>query len=106
MSKELSIKGILLEKLNRLLNPNFDTKFIWGLFSTGVFLIGYQRLVQLASSLEILSGNTYVKLSLTSGADAVFIAIGAVMVLASIFLFFWRVLSQSPKRKKTLRVQF
>ena len=103
MSKELSIKGILLEKLNRLLNPNFDTKFIWGLFSTGVFLIGYQRLVKLASSLEILSGNTYVKLSLTSGADAVFIAIGAVMVLASIFLFFWRVLSQSPKRKKTYK---
>ncbi|GGB55129.1 hypothetical protein GCM10011502_30100 [Oceanisphaera marina] len=75
MSQELTLKGIALEKLNRILNPNFDSKFIWALLSGGVLLAGYQRIIQLCSSIEVVSGDTYVKLSLSSGTDAVFIFI-------------------------------
>lgn len=69
MSTTLTLKSIALEKLNRILNPNFETKFIWALLVAGLSLLGYQRVIQLGSSIEILSPEWYVKLSLSSGTD-------------------------------------
>jgi predicted nucleotidyltransferase len=100
MSQELTFRGILLEKLNRVLNPNFDSKFIWALLSGGILLVEYQRIIQLCSSLEVLSGNTYVKLSLSSGTDTVFIIIGGMMIFSSIFIFIWRLMNSQPKTMK------
>lgn len=97
MSHDLTFKGVLLEKLNRVLNPNFDTKFIWALLSGGVLFVGYQRVIELCSSLEVLSGNTYVKLSLSTGTDTVFIIIGGMMICSSIFIFIWRLSISSQK---------
>lgn len=100
MSQNLTVKGILLEKLNRVLNPNFDVKFIWALLSGGVLFVGYQRVIQLCSSLEVLSGSTYVKLSLSSAADTVSIIIGGMMIFSSIFIFIWRFSNSQPKAMK------
>lgn len=93
MSQELTLKGIALEKLNRILNPNFDSKFIWALLSGGVLLAGYQRIIQLCSSLEVFSGGTYVKLSLSSGTDTIFVVIGSVMIFSSIIIFIVRMIN-------------
>jgi predicted nucleotidyltransferase len=90
MSQKLTLKSILLEKLNRILNPNFDSKFIWALLSGGMLLAGYQRIIQICSSLEVFSGETYVKISLSSGADTIFIALGFVMIFSSIMIFILR----------------
>jgi hypothetical protein len=100
MSKVFTLKGILLEKLNRVLNPNFDSKFIWALLTAGIALIGYQRIVQLASSLVVLSGDIYLKLSLDSGTDSVFIVIGSLMIFFSIFIYLWRLFNNNPKSLK------
>ncbi|MGO2234131.1 hypothetical protein B6N13_18230 [Marinomonas sp. UCMA 3892] len=105
MSNDLTIKGILSEKLNRFLNPNFDTKFIWLLLTSGIALVSYQRVIQLGSSLEILKEDLYIKLSLNSGVDSVFIVIGAFMIVSSVVLFTLKQLSNktgSFKRYKTL----
>lgn len=106
MSRELTLKGIALEKLNRILNPNFDSKFIWTLLSGGVILAGYQRIIQLCSTLEVFSGGTYVKLSLSSGTDAVLIFIGAAMIFSSIIIFVVRLINSQPgtvKKYKSLQ---
>jgi len=87
MSNKLTIKSIFLEKLNRLLNPNFDTKFIWLLLISGIALVGYQRIIQLGSNLEIIKEDLYIKFSLNSGVDSVSIAIGAFMIVSSVVLF-------------------
>lgn len=105
MSNDLTIKGILLEKLNRFLNPNFDTKFIWLLLSSGIALVGYQRVIQLGSSLELLKKDLYIKLSLNAGVDSIFIVIGAFMIVSSVILFTLKQLrskSNSSKIYKTL----
>lgn len=105
MSNDLTIKGILLEKFNRFLNPNFDTKFIWLLLTSGIALVGYQRVIQLGSSLEILKEDVYIKLSLNSGVDSIFIVIGAFMIASSVVLFILKQLSNktnSSKRYKSL----
>lgn len=87
MSNKLTIKSIFLEKLNRILNPNFNTKFIWLLLTSGIALVGYQKIIQLGSNLEIIKEDLYIKLSLNSGVDSVFIVIGAFMIVSSIVLF-------------------
>lgn len=83
----MTLKDILLEKLNRILNPNFEAKFIRTLLVSGIALIGYQRVVQFASSIEIISRDIYIKLSLSSGVDFLFVIIGCLMICASCYLF-------------------
>lgn len=87
MDKRLTLNVILLEWLNRILNPNFEVKFISTLLFSGVALVGYQRIIQIGSSLEFLSGERYIKLSLTSGADTIFIVVGSVMILVACCLY-------------------
>ena len=105
MSNDLTIKGVLLEKLNRFLNPNFDTKFIWLLLTSGIALVGYQKIIQLGLNLEILKEDLYIKFSLNSGVDIIFIVIGVLMIVSSVFLFTLKQLSNktnSSKKYKTL----
>ncbi len=45
MSEKLTIKKIGLEKLNRILNPNLETKFISTLLVSGIVLLSYQRIM-------------------------------------------------------------
>lgn len=100
MSNDLTIKGILLEKLNRFLNPNFDTKFIWLLLTSGIALVGYQRVIQLGSSLEIIKEDVYIKLSLNSGVDSIFVVIGSFMILSSVAFFTLKQLSNKTSPSK------
>lgn len=103
MSNDLTIKGILLEKLNRFLNPNFDTKFLWLLLTSGIALVGYQRVIQLGSSLEIIKEDLYIKLSLNSGVDSIFIVIGSFMIVSSVALFTLKQLSNKTSPSKTYK---
>lgn len=99
MNKDLTIKSILLEKINRLLNPNFNVKFIWTLLCAGLSLVGYQRIIQMASKLEFINEDFMLKLSLSSGVDNVFIMIGFFMVLAACFFFYRINIVEKPKIK-------
>ncbi len=103
MSTELTLKRIFLEKLNRIVNPNFETKFISTLLWSGITLLGYQRVIQLASTIEILSDEIYVKLSLSSGADTVFVVIGGVMMVSAVILYFIRYKNSLSKRLKSYK---
>lgn len=100
MSNDLTIKGILLEKLNRFLNPNFDTKFIWLLLTSGIALVGYQRVIQLGSSLEIIKEDVDIKLSLNSGVDSIFVFIGSFMIVSSVVFFTLKQLSNKTSPSK------
>ena len=95
-----NLKNILLEKLNRILNPKFNYKFIWALFCAGAGLIGYQRFIQLGGTLEIISSDLQVKLSIPSGVDTVFLVVGCLFVLLSCFFFYQIVISKNQKEKK------
>lgn len=101
MNTELTLRSILLAKLNRVLNPNFESKYIWTLLTAGISLVGYQRLVQLASSLEVFSDTTYVKLSLSNSTDKIFIILGCLMIAFSILIYFLRLVNHpnSGRRK-------
>lgn len=91
MSNRLTLKNIGLEKINRILNPNFETKFIYTLLFSGITLLVYQRvLLQIASSLEFLSGETYIKLSLNSGTDTILLILGGAMIIMSCTLYIIR----------------
>ena len=92
MKPKLTLKSILLKKLDRILNPNFCYKFIWTLFTFGIGLIGYQRIINVAYSLEYISEDFKLKLSISSGADNLLICIGVMAVAVSCF-FFYRVLT-------------
>lgn len=100
MNQRLNLKEILLEKLNRVLNPNFEAKFIGTVLAAGIALLGYQRLLQLASSLELFTKEVHVKLSLSSGTDTIFVLVGALMISTSCFLF-WTKYSTTNKTKKS-----
>jgi tetratricopeptide (TPR) repeat protein len=102
MNNNLTIKAIFLEKLNRFLNPNFNTKFIWFLLTSGVVLVGYQKVIQLGSSLEIIKEELYIKLSINSGVDSLVILIGIFMIASSVILFTLIQLKNSPPPKNKL----
>lgn len=105
MSNGLTIKGILLEKFNRVLNPNFYTKYIWFLLISGIALVDKQKLIQLVLSLEFFKEDVYIKFLLDSRVDSKFIVIGAFMIASSVVLFALRQLSNRAsfsKRYKTL----
>ena len=103
MSNKLTLKEIALDKLNRTLNPNFETKFIWTLLVSGIALLGYQRVLQMASSIEVLSHDIYVKLSLSSGTDTLFVLIGCFMVLTSCYLFYLKYQSSNKSKVVTYK---
>ncbi len=102
MATKLSLRSILLERLNRILNPAFEWKFTWTLLIAGFGLIGYQRLVQLAGSIEIIRPEARIKLELSSGADAALSALGIALVLLSC-LFFYKLKFLPPLGKKTYK---
>jgi len=102
MATKLSLQSILLERLNRILNPNFELRFTWTLLVAGLGLIGYQRLVQLAGSIEIIRPEARIKLELSSGADAVLSALGITLVLLSC-LFFYKLKFFPLPGKKTFK---
>jgi len=102
MATELSLRSILLERLNRILNPSFDWKFTWTLLVAGLGLIGYQRLVQLAGGIEIIQPEARIKLELSSGADAVLSSLGIGLVLLSC-LFFYKLKFLPPLGTKTYK---
>lgn len=102
MATELSLRTILLERLNRILNPAFEWKFTWTLLIAGFGLIGYQRLVQIAGSIEIIQPEARIKLELSSGVDAALSALGITLVLLSC-LFFYKLKFSPALGRKTFK---
>ena len=57
----MTIKDILLRKLDSILNPNFVNKFIFSIFSLGAICISYQKFMNLFLSIEIITSEFYSK---------------------------------------------
>jgi predicted nucleotidyltransferase len=100
MTQPYTLKNILLEKLHRILNPNFSYKFIWALFFAGAGLLGYQRFVQLGGTLEFISDDLKIKLSIPSGVDTSFVIVGGTFILISCFFFYQLVINKETKNKR------
>lgn len=100
MAQSYRLKNILLEKLNRILNPNFSYKFIWALFIAGAGLIGYQRFIQLGGTLEIINDDLQIKLSIPSGVDTIFVVIGSIFIIISCFFFYRIVVNKDAENRK------
>lgn len=100
MTQPHTFKSIFLERLNRFINPNFSHKYIWALFLAGTGLIGYQRVIQLGGSLEIITDEVKLKLSVPTGVDTVFVIAGVILILVSGLLFYLLVIKGEKKSKK------
>jgi hypothetical protein len=55
MSESLTLKKILLTKLNSILNPNYVNKFILLTFSLGSVLTGKNFILEALLSLELIT---------------------------------------------------
>ena len=81
------LKEILLKKLDRILNPDFEKKYIWGLFTVGVLCVGVPRLIGFAGTVEWRHKEFFIGITL-GGPTTTFLAVlGAACILFSIFLF-------------------
>ncbi len=84
----MTVRQILLTKLNSILNPNFENKYIASLLIIGFSLIGYQNLLTSIAALEFINENIYLKFSLENSNDILFKVIGIIFILISIYLFY------------------
>ena len=85
---ELTLKGIALKKLDRVINPHFPTKFIWSLFTLGALLSLKKVLFQWLVSFQLLTQSFYLSITLSDDAEAVVFWCGIVLITVSIFFFY------------------
>lgn len=90
MDNKLTLNTILLEKINRWLNPNFNQKVTWLLLVSGIGLVGYQRIIGLMSSLEYIDKDIRLKLNLTQTTDYTLVSCGLLMVSYAFLLVYNR----------------
>lgn len=84
----LTLRSILLEKFNRIVNPNFDLSFISGLFLLGLSILGIPSLLQLAGSFEFIQNDVRIKLELSNTTDVLLQSIGAVLIFTACYFFY------------------
>ncbi len=87
MSEKLSLKNILLKKLDRILNPNFSKKYIWALFVIGSSMVGIPAIGFIA---EFVVKWRDIEISVSfidQPVSYISIFLGAVIVFASVYLF-------------------
>lgn len=101
---ELTIKKIFLKKLDSILNPDIHKKIIYMLFSIGFILLIYQNLLELLISLEIITENISIKLSLENNTDSFLKIIGIVFILiGSSFYYIVFIINKEKIKFSTLK---
>ncbi len=95
---DLTLKRIVLKMLDRLINPHFQTKFMWSLFSFGVVLVLKNSLIQSLVLFQLITESFKLSMTLSDGAEAVMFWFGPALIAVSIFLFYRRYSTKSESR--------
>lgn len=83
-----NLADILLRKLDSVLNPKFQNRFILSLFFVGTSLMGYNSFLSVLSKLEIITNIFSIQLQLSEADDKVFYW-GVFFVIMSVCLFMY-----------------
>lgn len=98
------IKSILLKWLDRLLNPNFNNKIIGTLIFGGFTLILYQNVISTLLSIDWISENAHIKLSVQNDSDDLLKIFGIVVVsIGSYFYYLVHISNKNNVRFLTLK---
>ncbi len=97
----MTLKDIVLRKLDSILNPNFINKFIFSIFSLGFFCISYQKILSLCLSIEVITNEFYTKFIFENDFNIGIVIFGIFLIIISIYLFIKRndILENSDKAK-------
>ncbi len=97
----MTLKDIVLRKLDSILNPNFINKFIFSIFSLGFFCISYQKILSLCLSIEVITNEFYTKFIFENDFNIGIVIFGILLIIISIYLFIKRndILENSDKAK-------
>lgn len=78
---------IILRKLDSILNPKFQNKFILSLFFLGASLLSYQKILSGLLQLEIITNSYIIKLVLSDTSNTISMYVGIFFVVIAIILF-------------------
>lgn len=100
MTKELTLKGIILNKINNLLNPNYINKIIFLTFSLGSVMILKKVVFDILLSLEIITKSFYLKAQLNDASNNFVFYTGCFFVATSLFFFYKIYIFKNVKKNK------
>ena len=78
---------IILRKLDNILNPKFENKYIFSLFFLGASSINYQNILSLLVQFEIITEKISLNLKLSESNNEIVVYIGVFFVVLSTILF-------------------
>jgi len=88
MTQELTLKSIILTKVNTLLNPNYMNKVIMFTLVLGAALVGKNQLLNLLVSFEIITKDFSAKVNLYNGSDLVINIGGWLLIFIALYFFY------------------
>lgn len=100
---QLTIRDIVLTKINRILNPNYVNKFIYTVLAVGVTLIAKNQIISLLYSFELLTEKFYIKAQLTDSNNTLFFYAGIGLILIACYFFYETHITKDPIIKKKYR---
>lgn len=101
---ELNLKNILLKKIDSFLNPQFEKKFTWALFTLGTLLISYQNIIKFITSFELKYQEFLLNVSVEPQTDFFLKIVGAILVLIACY-FFYKIFVNSKDKTKFMTLK-
>lgn len=100
---QLTIRDIVLTKINNILNPNYVSKFIYSVLAVGVTLIAKNQIISLLYSFELLTEKFYIKAQLTDSNNTLFFYAGIILILIACYFFYETHITKDPIINKKYR---
>lgn len=83
----MNLREILLRKLDSILNPKIENKFIIGFLSLGILLVGVPSILAFTASFSVTNGDTTFNAEISNGPDLTFIIIGVCCLIIAIYFY-------------------
>jgi hypothetical protein len=83
----MSLKEILLKKLDSILNPKLENRVILSFLGLGTLLVGVPSLLAFTAVLKVDSGDTSFTAEISNGPDMVFVVLGVLSLLIGAYFF-------------------
>ena len=83
----MSLKEILLKKLDSLLNPKLENRVILSFLGLGALLVGVPSLLAYTAVLKVDSGSTSFTAEISNGPDMLFVFLGVLCLLIAAYFF-------------------
>jgi len=94
----MTLKEILLIKLNSLLNPKLESIVIRTFLSLGVLLVGVPSLLAVSASFTVESDDATFIAEINNGPEITFIAIGVLCLIVAAFFYFVQFIKEKKQK--------